>query len=40
MSDLFLLGRILFGGFFTYFGVNHFLNLAAMTQSTACSAPC
>ena len=35
MSDLFLLGRILFGGFFTYFGVNHFLNLAAMTQYTA-----
>jgi putative oxidoreductase len=35
MSDLFLLGRMLFGGFFTYYGVNHFLNLAAMTEYAA-----
>jgi putative oxidoreductase len=35
MSDLFLFGRMLLGGFFTYYGVNHFLNLAAMTQYTA-----
>jgi len=35
MSDLFMLGRALFGGFFTYYGVNHFLNLGMMAQYAA-----
>ncbi|MBI2185594.1 MAG: DoxX family protein [Acidobacteria bacterium] len=35
MSDIFLLGRILLGGFFTFYGVNHFLNLSAMAQYAA-----
>jgi uncharacterized membrane protein YphA (DoxX/SURF4 family) len=32
MNELFLLGRIVFGGFFTYNGVNHFTMNAAMVQ--------
>jgi len=35
MNDLFLLGRIIFGSFFTYYGINHFLNTATMTQYAA-----
>ena len=35
MADVFLLGRILFGGFFTVSGVNHFLATDAMTQYVA-----
>jgi putative oxidoreductase len=32
MEQVFLLGRILFGGFFVYNGLNHFLNLNMMAQ--------
>lgn len=35
MNDLFLLGRLIFGGFFAFYGVNHFLNIAAMAQFAA-----
>lgn len=35
MADLFLFGRVLFGGFFTYYGFNHFLDTAAMAQYAA-----
>ena len=28
MDDLFLLGRLIFGGFFLYNGANHFLMLS------------
>lgn len=35
MSDLFLLGRILLGGMFSYYGLNHFINTAAMAQYAA-----
>ena len=35
MGDLFLLGRILFGGFFTFSGVNHFLSTDTMTPYVA-----
>jgi putative oxidoreductase len=32
MDYLFLLGRILYGGFFVYAGINHFRHLAMMSQ--------
>lgn len=32
MSVLFLVGRILLGGYFLYNGINHFLNLGGMAQ--------
>jgi uncharacterized membrane protein YphA (DoxX/SURF4 family) len=32
MRALFLLGRVIFGGFFVYNGINHFRNQAGMTQ--------
>ncbi|MBI3048415.1 MAG: DoxX family protein [Acidobacteria bacterium] len=35
MSDLFLPGRIVFGGIFTYYGLNHFINTAMMTEYAA-----
>jgi putative oxidoreductase len=35
MRNLFLLGRILFGGFFILFGGRHFFRLAAMTPFVA-----
>lgn len=35
MGDVFLLGRVLLGSFFTYYGVNHFLETAAMAQYAA-----
>ena len=35
MDKVFLLGRILFGGYFIRSGVNHFLNLEGMTGYTA-----
>lgn len=35
MSDLVLLGRILLGGFFTYVGLNHLINPAAMAEYAA-----
>ena len=34
MADLFLLGRLIFGGFFLFSGVNHFLSVASMAQYT------
>jgi uncharacterized membrane protein YphA (DoxX/SURF4 family) len=34
MKILFLLGRILVGGFFVYSGIKHFMNLNAMTGYT------
>jgi putative oxidoreductase len=34
MKILFLLGRILVGGFFIYSGIKHFMNLNAMTGYT------
>jgi len=35
MNDLFLVGRIIFGGFFAYNGISHFLDVAAMADYTA-----
>ena len=35
MGELFLLGRVIFGGFFIYSGVNHFLATDFMTQYVA-----
>jgi putative oxidoreductase len=35
MDELFLVGRLIFGGFFLYNGVNHFLATASMTQYAA-----
>ena len=32
MRALFVLGRVIFGGFFAYNGVNHFLNQKTMSQ--------
>jgi putative oxidoreductase len=32
MRGLFVLGRVIFGGFFAYNGVNHFLNQKTMSQ--------
>ena len=32
MTVLFLVGRILLGGYFLYNGINHFLNLGGMAQ--------
>src|SRR5690242_3199995 len=32
MRALFVIGRALFGGFFAYNGINHFLNLQSMSQ--------
>ena len=35
MDDLFLLGRLIFGGFFLYNGANHFLMNATFVQYAA-----
>ena len=35
MKELFLLGRIVFGGYFVYSGLNHFLSSSAMAQYAA-----
>ena len=35
MAGAFLIGRLIFGAFFIYNGVNHFLSLAMMTQFVA-----
>lgn len=35
MNELFLIGRMIFGGFFAYNGINHFLNLAATAEYAA-----
>jgi putative oxidoreductase len=35
MDDLFLVGRMIFGGFFLYNGANHFLSHAMFVQYTA-----
>jgi putative oxidoreductase len=35
MDDLFLLGRLIFGGFFLYNGANHFLMNATLVQYAA-----
>ena len=35
MKELFLLGRIVFGGYFVYSGLNHFLSSAMMAQYAA-----
>src|SRR5581483_4920144 len=35
MRGLFVLGRAIFGGYFAYNGINHFLNRDAMTQYAA-----
>lgn len=35
MTILFLIGRILYGGFFLYAGYNHFANQQALTTGTA-----
>jgi putative oxidoreductase len=35
MRELFLLGRIIFGGYFLFSGFEHFMNLARMTQHAA-----
>jgi putative oxidoreductase len=32
MADLFLMGRLIFGGFFLYSGVHHFLDTATLAQ--------
>ena len=32
MPELFLLGRIIFGGYFLYNGMNHFVSMAMMVQ--------
>ena len=34
MRSVFLLGRVIFGGFFLYNGINHFKQRGAMTQYT------
>jgi len=34
MADLFLMGRLIFGGFFLYSGVHHFLDVATLAQFT------
>jgi putative oxidoreductase len=35
MAELFLIGRIIFGGYFVYSGINNFLNTAMLAQFTA-----
>jgi uncharacterized membrane protein YphA (DoxX/SURF4 family) len=35
MNDLFLVGRIVFGGFFTYNGINHSVNFGPTAQYVA-----
>jgi uncharacterized membrane protein YphA (DoxX/SURF4 family) len=35
MAELFLLGRIIFGGYFLYNGINHFVSTATMVQYAA-----
>jgi putative oxidoreductase len=35
MQDLFLIGRMIFGSFFLYNGVNHFLNVTPMAEYAA-----
>ena len=35
MDDLFLLGRLIFGGFFLYNGANHYLMKATLVQFSA-----
>jgi uncharacterized membrane protein YphA (DoxX/SURF4 family) len=35
MKELFLLGRIVFGGYFVYSGLNHFLSTAQLAQYAA-----
>ena len=35
MNELFLIGRLIFGGFFAYNGLNHFLSLAGTAQYAA-----
>jgi uncharacterized membrane protein YphA (DoxX/SURF4 family) len=35
MKELFLLGRIVFGGYFVYSGLNHFLSSSMMAQYAA-----
>ena len=35
MNDLFLVGRIIFGGFFVFNGINHFLNWDPTVQYVA-----
>jgi uncharacterized membrane protein YphA (DoxX/SURF4 family) len=35
MNDLFFVGRLVFGGYFLYNGLNHFLSLAMLTQYAA-----
>ena len=35
MNDLFLVGRIIFGGFFVFNGINHFLNVGPMAEYAA-----
>src|SRR5688572_25746919 len=35
MNELFLIGRLFFGGFFVYNGLNHFLSLASTAQYAA-----
>jgi putative oxidoreductase len=35
MNDLFLVGRIIFGGFFVFNGINHFLTFDPTVQYTA-----
>ncbi len=35
MSSVFLLGRLLFGGYFLYNGINHFRNHESLTQYAA-----
>ncbi|MGH9195245.1 MAG: DoxX family protein, partial [Acidimicrobiia bacterium] len=35
MASLFLIGRILFGGYFLYNGVNHFINHGMLAQYAA-----
>jgi putative oxidoreductase len=32
MADLFLLGRVIFGGFFVYSGIHHFVDVQSMAQ--------
>jgi len=34
MADLFLMGRLIFGGFFLYSGVHHFLDVTTLAQYT------
>jgi putative oxidoreductase len=35
MDELFLFGRVIFGGYFVYNGVNHFINTAVLAQFAA-----